>query len=198
MVMMTLTYADADGWQANHIRDFMSLVKRKLKGALYGYSWVCEVQERGAPHYHVLLMCKRGTRIPKPDEAGWWAHGSTKIETARSPHYLVSYTSNGKNKEYQKRGLPKGARMYAVWIDQGAVDKDAYFAFRLSAIPGWLQKPLEALHKYVGCGFSWKRVKGGGWRVVGIVGMEEYIFYSPWTVVDIEYVEPYETVELEE
>jgi hypothetical protein len=136
--------------------------------------------------------------MPYPDKAGWWTHGSTTTETARNPFYIVSYTSSGKNKEYQKRGLPKGARMFAVWVNRNVVDDEHYFDFRLSALPAWLQKPLGALRKAYGCGFSWKRVKGGGWRVVGIVGMEEYIFYSPWTVIDIEYVEPYETVELEE
>jgi hypothetical protein len=178
LVMVTLTYADEDAWQPRQVTQFIQTVHRNLKEQLLGYAWVCEMQERGAPHYHVLLYFPRGTRVPKPDEAGWWKHGSTRIETAKSPHYITSYTG----KEYQKVGLPKGARMFAVWLRRDAVSEKIYFGFRISAAPAWLTKHLKIAAKKAGFGIRWVRVKGGGWRIVETKTFVE----SEWEVISIQ------------
>ena len=177
LVMMTLTYADADAWEPNQIRGFVKTVRRSLVDNLLAYSWVLEVQGRGSPHYHVLLYVRRGTRIPKPDEAGWWSYGLTRIETAKSPFYIVKYTG----KEYQKQGLPKGARMFAVWISPDAVPADVLFRFRLSAVPAWLCSALEDVARVAGTEVRWRRARGGGW----LVKNTGEILTSGWSVVSI-------------
>ena len=116
MVMIGLTYREGEPWQPNDIRDFMITVKRKLGESLLAYAWVSELQTRGALHYHVVLYMRTTARLPLPDKAGWWKHGSTKVTGARSPFYLVSYTKKQDQKDYMK--FPEGARAFAVWINE--------------------------------------------------------------------------------
>lgn len=171
MVMLTLTYAEIDDWGVNHIRDFMLTVRKNLGAALLAYSWVAELQQRGAVHYHVLLLVEKGTNIPKPDDAGWWVHGLTRIETAKSPFYVLKYTG----KEYQKMGhFPKGLRMFAVWISPGLVPGVTRWFFRLSTLPAWL---LECMKGIETVGQKFCRKPGGGWFV------GDRVFKSPWVVV---------------
>jgi hypothetical protein len=187
MKMITLTYADADGWNPNDIRGFMKTVRRELGSNLLAYAWVAETQERGTPHYHVLLYVKRNAKIPEPDTAGWWTHGYTRIETARKPHYILKYTG----KEYQKEGLPAGARMFAVWLSKEAVDADGRFAFRLSAVPAWLHGALHEAREHCGAQVTWKRKEGGGW----IIRDTGEVLYSPWIVESIEPIDYIEALE---
>jgi hypothetical protein len=176
LVMLTLTYADAAAWSAGHIREFMISLRGHLGAALYGYGWVLEMQARGAPHYHVLIYVRRGANVPLPEEL--WPHGLTRIETARTPFYISSYTS----KAYQKNGLPKGARMFAVQIYKHVLSEDEMLPFRLSSAPGWLRDILEEIAQEVGPGIRWSRCPGGGWvcRDTG------EIYPSPWELISIE------------
>jgi hypothetical protein len=92
---------------------------------------------RGAVHYHIILVCKKGTRVPIPDKSGMWKHGMSKIETAKTVYYLCSYLK----KSYQKEGeFPKGMRMYSVWISKGAVATIAHWMMRISSLPNGLLK----------------------------------------------------------
>jgi hypothetical protein len=171
LVMLTLTYRNIEDWAPGQVRSFMLTVKKQLDEKLLAYAWVAELQKRGAVHYHVLLLVKKGTDIPKPDDSGWWEHGLTRIETARSPFYVLTYTG----KEYQKVGIfPKGLRMFAVWISPKVVSSVTRWLFRLSAVPAWL---VEAVKGDI-VGASFKRVIGGGWEVAGV----KYV--SPWEVIE--------------
>jgi len=168
VVMITLTYANIEDWRAGHIRAFMYVARRQLKSKLIAYAWVAELQKRGAVHYHVLLVCKRGANIPQPDKAGWWVMGSTRIETAKSMFYIVTYTG----KEYQKVGkFPKGLRLFAVWASEKVLNGIARFIFKLTAIPAWLRAKILDTGNLGG---KIKRVYGGGWRY------DEKFYKSPW------------------
>jgi hypothetical protein len=161
LVMVTLTYSPDHDWKPLQISEFLKTCRDNLKDDLVGYAWVAELQSRGAVHYHVLLLTRRKAQIPRPDEAGWWRYGSTKIETARSPYYVLRYTG----KEYQKMvsNFPKGMRMFAIWVAPGVLKPGAYWFLRLTALPGWLsgqifERPDFHFQKA-------KRVPGGGWIV---------------------------------
>jgi hypothetical protein len=112
--MLTLTYRPGVEWSPRHITELVKRVReylRRIRAPLRA-CWVLELQKRGAPHYHLLVWLPRGVTLPKPDKRGWWAHGSTRIEWARSAvGYLVKYASKGD--EHAER-LPKGARLFAV------------------------------------------------------------------------------------
>lgn len=160
-VMLTLTYRDPDGWGPNDIRSFMLGLRKLLGSALYAYAWVLEMQQRGAPHYHVLLYVKAKTDVPMPDEIGLWPHGLTRRETAKSPFYICKYVG----KEYQKTGLPHGARMFAVCIFKASLSPDEMLPFRMSAAPAWLQVFILEAADVVGPGVKWSRCEGGGWII---------------------------------
>jgi len=124
LVMITLTYKKAEDYKAGDIRDFMKLMKKKLDSKLVAFAWVAEMQKRGAVHYHIILAVEKGTRIPRPDSSRMWPHGMSRIETARTPYYLLSYTG----KEHQKDlgAYPKGCRLYAVSVRGAQKELMAY------------------------------------------------------------------------
>lgn len=171
-VMITLTYKGVDDWRPNHIRDYNKKLKEKLGDKLLSYAWVAELQERGAVHYHMILVVKKGTRIPKPDESGMWSHGHSRIETAKTVFYLCSYLK----KKYQKEGeFPKGMRMYGIYIQRGVVSELEYWRFRLSVLPGWFADIIKGLVEFEG--FKWSRADGGGWLFAN------QFFRSPFEIV---------------
>ena len=185
MVMLTLTYEDGDTWEPNHIRSFMLELRKLLKDKLWAYAWVLEMQERGAPHYHVMAYVAPGTDIPNPDEAGLWPHGCTRRETAKKgAYYLMKYTGKG----YQKEGLPPGARMFAVWIGKKQATPDELFGFRLSSAPPYLQEAIKAYYEegHVNAEVRWGRRVGGGW-VIKDLGE---VLQSAWYLVGIEPIVP--------
>lgn len=163
LVMVTLTYADKDSWRPNHIRDFLIRYRRSIKGELLAYAWVAELQKRGAVHYHLLLVVRRGTKVPKPDL--FWRHGLTKIETARTVWYIVKYASKGDG----TADYPVGLRMFAVWLSVSAVPDLLRYNFRLSVLPGWLREIVQS----VGEGWPVRR-PGGGWVYRGEVLISPY------------------------
>lgn len=171
MVMQTLTYRGVDDWKANQIRDYMQVVRKHLGKKLLSYAWVAELQRRGAVHYHVLLVVRKGAKIPHPDKAGWWPWGMTKVQTARTVFYICKYVG----KEYQKEGpFPKGLRMFAVWFADGVIEDLQRWFFRLSSLPGWLQEVIRALPQEYGG--KWARAPGGGWVYEGTEYQSPYEF----------------------
>ena len=112
MVMIRLTYAGVDDYKPGHINDYVKKLKQSLGNNLWGFAWVSEIQERGAVHYHLILVVKRGTRIPVPDKSGMWKYGYSRIETAKTPFYLLVYT--GKEKQKDLTRYPKSCRLYSV------------------------------------------------------------------------------------
>jgi len=186
LVMVTLTYKPEIDWQPNHIRDYMQAVKRYVKPDLLSYSWVVENHMSGRIHFHLYFVVNQGADIPMPDKSGMWPYGSSKIATGKSPYYLVSYLK----KEYQKNFavMPKGMRVFGVWVKPDAPPRWAYYRYRLSAFPGWLQEELEGAW-YLAFLYP-KSVKGGGWvveipadRRFGFLPSHKY-FVSPWTIYD--------------
>jgi hypothetical protein len=184
MVMLTLTYATLGTWEPNQIRDFMTALRTLLGERLYAYAWVLEMQKRGAPHYHVLLWVQRGTRVPKPDL--WeWHYGMSKVETARSAFYICKYTSQKKQKYYQKEGFPIGARMFAVKIYNTDVNPELYFDYRISTVPSWLKPHLIAAYGEYGNELIYRRLKGGGWCIL----QTGEVLQSPFTLLSVKEVE---------
>lgn len=174
LVMLTLTYAKIDDWRPKQITKFMLDMRKRLGENLLGYAWVAEMQSRGAVHYHVLLIVKKGSSIPKPDKSGLWPWGITRIETARTHFYICTYVG----KEHQKMGdFPKGLRMFAIWIKKGIITKLQKWFLSLSSLPSWLCNIVKGQEKYLL--EKIRRDPGGGWVIAG----EK--FRSPFQLVAI-------------
>lgn len=162
MVMITLTYRPGVEWEPQHMNVFMRHVRKSNGIGLLGYAWVAELQQRGAVHFHLLLLVTRGSVIPMPDRCGWWPHGLTRIETARSHWYIVKYAqkslfqNGGEWKKY-----PKGIRIFHVWIAPDVISDAARWEFRLSVHPGWLRDLLQNVFPLA----QWERPVFGGWRI---------------------------------
>lgn len=177
MKMVTLTYApgeDGSGqWREGHISEFIRKVRRHCGSKLAAYAWVAELQDRGEVHYHCLLVVKPGCSLPYPDQAGWWPHGMSRIETARSPGYVVKYSQ----KSDPEGVFPKGLRLYCVWVSKEFRGPEYESVFRVTALPGWLRP--EALKSE-----DWpKRAAGGGWwlKLLGLAA----VIVSPYVLLSV-------------
>ena len=177
-VMLTLTYADIDGWQPNHIREYMLALRKELKEKLWAYAWVAEMQARGAVHYHVIVYVAPNTDVPMPDKSGMWKYGVSRRETAKKgPLYIMTYVG----KEHQKIDLPHGARMFAVWISKNIATDGELLPFRLSSAPPYIQEALLEQYAagYIEASVRWRRRPGGGWLVLDT----GEIFQSDWWLI---------------
>jgi hypothetical protein len=188
LIMVTLTYAPEFEWEKRHVTEYLQALKRYLKDDLLGYAWTAELQQRGAIHYHILIMLNRGVEVPHPDDSGMWKWGMSNIVSAKSPYYLVKYLG----KEYQKNGdFPKGIRIFAVWFQKGFLSNIQLWRLRLTSLPAWLRTQLEKMWWLLG--LYPKRMLGGGWyvtlpkeraKLIGKPEGYEEIFISPWIVVN--------------
>lgn len=166
-VFVTLTYANVHDWDAEHIGGFLQAVRRYARSAGWPpgrhvrYVWVAEVQRRGAIHYHVMLWLPAGESLPKPDQAGWWPHGASNIQAARSPvGYLMKYLSKGG----AAPALPRGARCHGC----GGLEHAIRRARRWLALPGFVRARADI-------NSDWRRASGGGWvDPDGVVIPSEY------------------------
>ena len=120
---VTLTYRGVADWAANHIKDAINAFRRwcKDRGHPCRYTWVAELQGRGAVHYHLLAWLPQRVRMPMWDRrtvtttgrkmACWWPHGMTNRQVAKAGvGYLMKYLS----KLGELTRFPKGLRLYGI------------------------------------------------------------------------------------
>lgn len=149
--MVTLTYAPEIDWQARHVSAFVKAVRQYLarRGFACRFVWVLELTKAGRPHYHALFWLPRGLTLPKPDRRGWWPHGSTRIEWARSPvGYLCKYASKG----CAAGDLPKGARLCGL----GGLSVAGRRLRSWRLCPAWVREVFAVEDRPI-------RAPGGGW-----------------------------------
>lgn len=151
-IMVTLTYREDVEWQGMHIAKFIESVKRYLgrRNFKARYQWVLELTKRGRVHYHVLFWLNPLVRLPKPDEAGFWPHGATRVERARrAVGYVCKYASKGCG---NVDAIPKGARLFGVGTPSAAEK----FACHRAGLPRWLRERSDPASRCV-------RVVRAGW-----------------------------------
>lgn len=165
-VMVTLTYAGTNAdWQPLHVTAFIKCVRQHLarRDVRFRYVWVAELQKRGVIHYHVAIWLPAGVDLPKPDQAGWWPHGMTRIETARAAvPYLMKYLSKGGSASRYR--LPDGARSYGI----GGLAETMRRARRWLGLPSFVRARSDIAD-------DWRRAPGGGWiDPDGVIWPSEY------------------------
>lgn len=121
---VTLTYRGVNDWCAEHITKAIDGFRNwcKLRKIPCRYTWVAELQGRGAVHYHLLAWLPVGWDMPHWDKAtrtpalgrrvsAWWPHGMTNTQPAKSGvGYLMKYLS----KLGELTRFPKGLRLYGI------------------------------------------------------------------------------------
>jgi hypothetical protein len=121
--MLTTTYREGSNSSPRDVSDLVRSVRRyfnriaerkyRANRPRFRYLWVGELTKRLRPHYHLLIWIPRGFWLPKADQAGWWSHGSTKIEKARNAvGYLAKYASKFTGE--MAEAFPKGFRTHAI------------------------------------------------------------------------------------
>lgn len=159
-IMVTLTYRPGVEYDKRQVSRFIDQEVKwaARRGVRLKYQWVIELQERGAPHYHVLFWVPHKFRLRKPDEAGTWPHGMSRIGLARKAvGYLVKYTTKGD----EDSAFPRGARLFGCggepcarhpahraglprWLH--AVATPTSKVYRVPAI-GWVERDTGAVHQ---------------------------------------------------
>ena len=161
--MVTLTYAPGHTWRAQQVKEFLQLARKwhQARGQSMRYTWVAEMQDRGAVHYHVIFWLARHLRMPKPDKRGWWPHGSSRIEAVR---YAVGYIAKYASKGADGPAFPRGVRIHGT----GGLDLEGRRQAR------WWRAPSEA-REALGPDADIRFVTGG--RVDAHSGV---FWRSPW------------------
>lgn len=149
--MVTLTYAPHVDWSPRQISGYLKCVREwaRRKGIFVHYVWVLELTKKGRPHYHVLFWLPKGVSMPKADKQGWWRHGMTKSEWARSPvGYLCKYTSKGLDFDSWGK-LPRGGRLYG----HGGYTPAMRITRAWRVAPAWVRELIDECDgvRKVGC-----------------------------------------------
>lgn len=115
---VTLTYRGVNDWQPEHIKRSLDAFRRWCKGLGIPcrYTWVAELQKRGAVHYHLLCWLPKGITMPQWDRTtakrdAFWSHGMTNTQKSfAGVGYLMKYLS----KLGELHTFPKGLRLYGI------------------------------------------------------------------------------------
>lgn len=137
VAMITLTYRPGVDWQPSHIRELTKHYREwmKRKGHPFHFVWSVELQDRGVPHYHVIVWLPKGCTPPLPDRQGWWKHGhSNAIWTFSPVGYVAKYV--GKMQTKSGHHLPKGARLWGY----GGLKMVERASVAFAMAPGWLKR----------------------------------------------------------
>jgi hypothetical protein len=154
-VLVTLTYPSNKEWDKRDITKVVDGYRKHWKQSMgqcaahFRYCWVAELQKRGVIHYHLVLWCKRGHSMPKPDT--YFKKGHTKIEGIRKGvwNYLKKYLSKGSKDT--KGGFPKGARIFG----SGGLPRGERAIIAYDALPNYIKTIFKR------CDGTVRRVKGG-------------------------------------
>jgi hypothetical protein len=137
---VTLTYVGVNDWRKDHMSTTMGLYRKWCKriGVACRYTWVAELQGRGAVHYHLLCWLPQGVRMPHWDRPvgkhqAFWPHGMTNTDKALSGvGYLMKYLS----KLGELTVFPKGLRLYGI----GGLDSQARGVRSWLNLPEWVKR----------------------------------------------------------
>jgi len=183
---VTLTYRASASWEPRHISSYVDRLAKwaKARGCRVPYAWVLELTKAGVPHYHLICWVPKRFALPKPDKAGWWRHGMSRIESAiqsGAVAYMAKYVSKGGNAG-DSEAMPLGCRISG----RGGLPRDSQQAreARWWRLPAWLR---EALPLALGClarraaqVFKGAAVVGPGGRRISWVSEFGEPFESPW------------------
>jgi len=211
-LFLTLTYADGEAWEPKAISAYLKRLNswRLSMQRLHGcpihlpYVWTLELQERGAPHYHLVLWLPAFLFLPAPDKSfsitskngrvrhcsRMWSGGCSNtvvIKWGACP-YIAKYVSKGPLETGASEALPTGARVHGT----GGVPRQSIEAreARWWRLPAWLREflPIAGLSMVAGLARRSSAVlkarvrepRSGRWAA--FISEAGELFASPWAV----------------
>lgn len=165
---ITLTYNTSDyQWNRRDISGFIThcrnYARRHWPLHKFQYTWVAELQDRGAVHYHVIIWLphlsgkKKACRLPKPDQQGWWYKGMSEIKWARNAvGYIAKYASKGGH-DASGNTFPKGTRLYG----NGGLTDQSRKEYRFWRLPSYLRDAINPKMKHSPDSFDMRPMIGG-------------------------------------
>jgi len=211
-LFLTLTYRDGASWEPKAISSYFKRLNswRLSMQRKYGcpihlpYVWTCELQKRGAPHYHIVLWLPAFLYLPAPDKAftvtsrsgrvrhclPMWDGGcsNTVVIHFGAVPYIAKYVSKGPLEQGQADQLPLGARVHGT----GGIPRQSIEAreARWWRLPAWLREflPLAGLSMVSGLakrtaavlGARVREPRSGRWAC--FISDSGELFASPWMV----------------
>ncbi len=194
--LLTLTFADVqESWEIPGVLSrFTNSLQHwaKRHGAVEpAYMWVDEVQmktERGAAHYHLLLI--GFPFIPKGELQKLWTWGFLDVrafdQVGRALSYLKKYLWKWADVDVDVSTMPDWWFYYSIFAKR-RFGFSRWFSFApIQRIPSWLREAMEGMgfeNSIVGA----SRMVGGGWLVQlrGSVIADDLVelrMHSPWKV----------------
>lgn len=137
---VTLTYVGVNDWRADHISKAIQRFRNWCRTVRVPcrYTWVAELQGRGAVHYHLLAWLPEGVRMPHWDRPlsnrpAFWTHGMSNTQIAKAGvGYLMKYLS----KLGELTRFPKGLRLYGI----GGLDDSGRKVRSWFNLPEWVKR----------------------------------------------------------
>jgi hypothetical protein len=192
---ITLTFAGiVESWEAERaIQKFLDALRHwaKRQGVKgLAYFWTSEVQERGALHYHILIL---GTPyLSKKLLASWWSYGFIDVravdDIGRAFKYLAKYLWKWGHLAGDPDALPAWWFLFSVFSKR-RYGFSKWFQLPLEQrLPRWLKESLQGFCKIEDVEKA-RRAVGGGWEVVAcssVLGgvLVQFHFPSPFKVVE--------------
>ena len=144
--MVTCTYGPDQEWSPRDISRFTHRARQWMsrRGLKLKYDWVIELTKASRPHYHVLIWLPQLVKLPKPDQAGWWTKGMTRIERIRAAGvgYIAKYASKqfyGDTADGEGMPFPRGARLSGG----GGLGTTELAEYRWWLAPRWLRTRVD-------------------------------------------------------
>ncbi len=176
---ITLTFAGiVESWQAERaIQKFLDALRHWAKRCgvkVLAYFWTSEVQERGALHYHILVL--GAPFLTKKLLASWWSHGFSDVravdDIGRAFKYLAKYLWKwGKIWDTLKvlendevAALPPWWFLFSVFSKRRYGFSKWFQRPAIERIPRWLRNEIEDIG-FLDLLVKASRAVGGGWRL---------------------------------
>lgn len=187
---ITLTYRGiTESWEAERdIQKFTDCARKYAKrhgGQALAYFWTGETQQRGALHYHIVILGM--PFLLKSVIRSWWPHGFVKIakagDVAGSLRYLAKYIWKFGKLADDPANLPDWWFYFSIYSKRRYGFSQWFRLPALDRVPRWLRDFLEE-QGASDCLLKAGRAPGGGWSLLlrRSVGEVELWVPSLWTV----------------
>lgn len=168
---ITLTFAETDdSWVIEKsVRRFLDAVRHFAKRhgvTSLAYFWSGEVQERGALHYHILILGLPFLHESQVKE--WWSHGFFSIravdDMGRAFKYVAKYLWKWGKLAAEPDSLPDWWFYFSIFSKRRYGFSKFFTLPPLERVPRWLRNSVDemALTELL-CKAS--PARGGGWSV---------------------------------